>query len=65
MGRGGHGRDADFVDGESAARKNWIAVVGYVDQIMYVTQACESSGKKIEAGSDSLAVDALLSNGVK
>ena len=34
-----------------AARKSWIAVVGYVDQNYDVTQVCEGTGKK-----DDLAV---------
>jgi rhamnogalacturonyl hydrolase YesR len=29
-----------------AARKSWIAVVGYVDQNSDVTQVCEGTGKK-------------------
>jgi unsaturated rhamnogalacturonyl hydrolase len=33
-----------------AARRSWIAVVGYVDQNSDVTQVCEGTGKKDDLG---------------
>ena len=47
-----YGREA-WLDAKTygpAARKSWIAVVGYVDQSNDVTQVCEGTSKKDDLG---------------